>query len=59
MRKPNRLLSTTVLVITVVMLCLTSGCNNEQVGMEADTTAIKEVLNQYAVAVNGDGSIIL
>ncbi len=52
MRKPNRLLSTTILVITVLLLGLTSGCGKGEAGKEADVAAIKEILNQYAVGAN-------
>jgi uncharacterized protein (TIGR02246 family) len=52
MKRRNLLLSTIILVITFVVLCLSSGCGSEEAGMEADVAAVKEVLNQYAVAVN-------
>ncbi len=52
MKKSNWLLLTTILVITSAMLCFTFSFKTEADSMEADITAIKEVLNQYAVAVN-------
>jgi uncharacterized protein (TIGR02246 family) len=40
------------LVFSYVVLDLASGCKKEGVEMEADITAIKEVLNQYGGAIN-------
>lgn len=53
MKKPSRLLSVTILVITIMVLCLTSGCGSEEADMEADVYGVKDVLGQYAVAANG------
>jgi len=58
MKESNWLLSTIILVITLAMLCFTFSCQKQAeeakpaVDVEADITAIKEVLNQYAVACN-------
>ena len=51
MKKSNWLLSTTILVITSAMLCFTFSCKKE-VDVEADITAIKEIINQTAVSCN-------
>ena len=52
MKKSNWLLLTTILVITSAMLCLTFSVKTEADSTEADITAIKEVLPQYAVGCN-------
>lgn len=52
MKKSNWLLLTTILVITSVMLFFTFSSKTEVDSMEADIAAIKEVFNQYVVAVN-------
>lgn len=50
MKESNWLLSKIILVITLAMLCFTLSCKKQDT--EADITALKEVLNQYAVACN-------
>ena len=50
MKKSNWLLSTIILVITLAMLCFTLSCQKQDI--EADITAIEEMLNQYGVACN-------
>lgn len=52
MKKSNWLLLTTILVITSVMLFFTFSSKTEVDSKEADIAAIKEVFNQYVVAVN-------
>lgn len=52
MKKSNWLLLTTILVITSVVLFFTFSSKTEVDSMEADIAAIKEVFNQYVVAVN-------
>ncbi len=50
MKKSTWLLSKIILVISLVPLCFTLSCQKQDA--EADIAAIKEVLNQYAVACN-------
>jgi len=52
MKKSNWLLLTTILVITSAMLFFTFSYKMDVDSMGDDITAIKEVLNQYAVGVN-------
>ena len=52
MKKSNWLLLTTILVITSAMLFFTFNYKMDVDSMENDITAIKEVLNQYAVGCN-------
>jgi len=52
MKKSNWLLLTTILVITSAMLFFTFNYKTEADSIEADISAIKEVLNQYAVGGN-------
>ena len=52
MKKSNWLLLTIILVITSAMLFFTFSCKTEADSMEADITAVKEVLNQYAIGAN-------
>ncbi len=52
MKKSNWLFLTTILVITSAVLCFTFSFKTEADSIEADIAAIKEVLPQYAVAVN-------
>ena len=52
MKKSNWLLLTIILVITSAMFFFTSSYKTEVDSMGYDITAIKEVLNQYAVGVN-------
>jgi len=52
MKKSNWLLLTTILVITSAILFFTFNYKMEVDSMEDDITAIKEVLNQYAVGAN-------
>lgn len=52
MKKSNWLLLTTILVITSAMFFFTFSSKTEVDSMEADIAAIKEVFNQYVVAVN-------
>jgi uncharacterized protein (TIGR02246 family) len=49
-KESNWLLSKIILVISLVTLCFTLSCQKQDV--EADIAAIKEVLNQFAVACN-------
>jgi uncharacterized protein (TIGR02246 family) len=50
MIKSNWLLSKIILVITLAMLCFTLSCQKQNT--EADITAIKGMLDQYAVGCN-------
>lgn len=52
MKKSNWLLLTTILVITSAMLWFTFSFKTEVDSMGDDITALKEVTNQYAAAVN-------
>jgi len=52
MKKSNWLLLTTILVITSAILCFTFSFKTEADSIEADISAIKEVLPQYAVGIN-------
>jgi len=52
MKKSNWLFLTTILVITSAVLCFTFSFKTEADSIEADIAAVKEVLPQYAVAVN-------
>lgn len=50
MKKSNCLLSTIILVSTLAILCFTFSCQKQDT--EADITAIKEMLDKYAVGCN-------
>lgn len=52
MKKSNWLLLTTILIISSTMFFFTFSSKTEVDSMEADIAAIKEVLNQYVVAIN-------
>jgi len=52
MKKLNWLLLTTILVITSAILFFTFSCKTEVDSMGDDVTAIKEIFNQYCLAVN-------
>lgn len=52
MKKSNWLLLTTILIISSAMFFFTFSSKTEVDSMEADIAAIKEVFNQYVVAVN-------
>jgi len=60
MKKSNWLLSTTILVITLAMLCFAISCQKQDT--EADIAAINELYNQYCLRANSgdlDGFISL
>jgi hypothetical protein len=54
MKKSNWLLLTIILVITSAMFFFTFSFKTEVDSMGDDITALKEITNQYAVAVNTD-----